>query len=544
MHSHINHCCFFHNFKTASFQKLHNMKTNYVSFILAITVVSMSFNMVQAQFRDASVPSYSAGISPISASNTGNDILDLSGITYEVTVWDDINGNNSGMLWKTGGSTGSFPIGNGSGVVDPDVCFVKNNVGLVFALVAYFDSNNNEFMLQQFFWSSVQQNYVPSNPVVIWQGMLNNSINIGSNDVGDFAIVWDEPGDQINMVVGVTGGGGAPQLSNGGNVFNLLSGSQPDVAVYRNMSTNYRQVDVAYIEPTGNILVDFYNMTELISGIINPDPFYRAPAPDLAYNNPRIACPGSAAGSQNDFTVVAEDTDGNSTWLIKGFNSNACCIPPFNITIYNDGTSGNSPFNISNVPNSAPVVSYDNQYLLTWVSWNVDNSWGLISSPGATASSFPVAMAADRKAQLYPNSNYLYVPAGNNNGSVASNVSISGNKSSNAIFSYHEGIMYEVFTKTIPHQQFPSQLRNSDPFNNIHEFVNSVTANGGSVIDVTTYDMLGRTIVNETMHASYLMENLSNLLNGRPTSLYTIHLVSKSSNSSFQGKLFFCNTGR
>jgi hypothetical protein len=429
---------------------------NYSLFFLFTFLISGYTN---AQFRDAATPSYSSGTSPIFCENTGNDNLKFNNNQFEVSVWEDNMGGNSGMMWKVGNLSGVTQIGNGSDIVDPDVCLVKNALGNVYALVVYFHAGMNEFHMQEFYWNPPVQQFTSSNTVVLSPGMFGNSINIASNDVGAFAIVWDEPGNLIRMVTGLTSGASPPVLSNGGNFFDLAPGKAPDVCVYRDGQTNYSQVNVTYIEPTGYILVDFYSLTELVNGILNPDPFYRSPAPDLIYQNPRIACPSSSAGNANDFTVVCEDTDGNSTWLIKSFNSNACCTPPFNLMIYNDGTTGNSPFNLSNVPNFKPVVTYDDQYLMTWVSWNVDNSWGLISSPGATVSTFPVAVAANRKALLYPNTSYYYVPEGNNFGSSSFAVSLSGNKSDKAFFTYYNEVNFDVYAKSILHTQFPLQLR-------------------------------------------------------------------------------------
>src|SRR5688572_1022311 len=132
----------------------------------------------QSQFKDAVIPAYSYGINPVFSENTGNDIMDLAGQTYEVSVSDDPNGNNAMLYWKVGSVIGFAPIGSGISVKDPDVCLVNNASGILYAVAVYFDVTSNEFMWQIFQWSVAQQQFTSSAPVTLAPGIYNTSINI------------------------------------------------------------------------------------------------------------------------------------------------------------------------------------------------------------------------------------------------------------------------------------------------------------------------------------------------------------------------------
>ncbi len=497
--------------------------------------------IVLAQFKDATVPSYGYGMAPLLTQNTGNDIQDVGGTTYEVMVCDDPNGNNALLGWKVGGSTGFTFIGQGAQILDPDVCLVKNGSGLVYALVVYYDPGSGEFMWQTFNWVAGQQSFNALTPVSLAAGQYNKTINIDSEDNGNFAIVWDEPGANIRMAFGQSPVAQLPQLSLGGAVLNLEPGSEPDVCYYRNTSTSFRQIDVVYRNPAGYIIVDFYKLNDLLAGSITPTQAYRSPAPDLSYRNPRIACPISATGESDDFTVVVEDTDGSSTWYIKSFNANKCCSPTFVTTIYNDGSTGYSPYNLTQVPNTRPVVAYDNIDNTVWVTWNLDNMWGLLSAPGAYIGKYPVAIAGDKRSEVIMGSNFLIVPEGLVNNASMTHVSIAGTKSSKIMFSYIDNTLFEAFSKSIPHLASINGLKTSLQHNSFIAWLNAQELNqekNKGPYDIKIHDLAGRLLTTFNGNAGEITRKINQFIQETSVGMFMISARSSMNHSSYSGKLF------
>lgn len=487
------------------------------------------------QFRDAIVPGISYGVTPISAQNSGNDILDVGNTTYSVNVWDDANGPNSGFGWKVGNVIGFTPIGSGSLVTDPDIALVKSNAGTVYALVVFHDGNLSRFVMESYQWNVAQQQFTALMPVNLASGTFHRSINISANDNGEFAIVWDEPGELVRLAIGraqtsipvIIPIANAPYLD-------LMGGSMPDVCFYRNSVSGYKQVDVVFRHPFGYLEVDFYRWSDLIAGINSPIPYYRSSMPDLAYRNPRIACPPAQGSNQNDFTVVTEDTDGNTTWLIKVINSNMCCQPNFSAYVYNDGATGNSPYNTTDVPNIKPVVSYDNAYNMVWVGWDIDNSYGLLTAPGAAFGSFPIALTANKRGRLESQSKYLYVPTGVSFGTNTHMLAVSGSRSSTALFTYMDGSNNQAYFKNNPHVLNTPQLRTASN-STLGEWIEKL--HDDSQLKVTWFDLSGRLvdgkvisngIINETQ-----IKNEFNLQSG----IYLLEIQTIDGLASFSGMM-------
>ncbi|MFZ9943893.1 MAG: hypothetical protein ACO3O0_09805 [Bacteroidia bacterium] len=444
------------------------------------------------------MPGTSYGISPITALNSGNDIIDVGNTTYSVNVWDDSNGPNSGFGWKVGNVIGFTPIGTGSLVNDPDIALVKSNSGTVYALVVFHDGNQSRFVMESYQWNVAQQQFTALLPITLSTGTYHRAINVAANDNGEFAIVWDEPGDLVRMAIGRAQTSIPTILPIANSPFlDLMNGSMPDVCFYRNSVSGYKQIDVVFRHPFGYLEVDFYRWSDLLSGANNPIAYYRSPMPDLAYQIPRIACPPAQGSNQNDFTVVTEDTDGNSTWLIKVINSNMCCQPNFNAYVYNDGTTGNSPYNTTDVPNNRPVVTYDNLYNMIWVGWDIDNSFGLLTAPGAAFGKFPIAMTANKRGRLETQSKYLYVPTGVSFGVNSNLIAVSGSRSSTALFTYMDGNNNQAYFKNNPHILNTPQLRTSSNIN-LGTWLEQVRNNQ---LKVTWFDMSGRLVKSDVLPA-------------------------------------------
>lgn len=511
-------------------------------FLMALSLAMVccySFN-ARAQFANAVIPSYGYNISPIFSSQTDNDIQDISGVTYEVAVTDD-QANNWFFGWRVGGSIGNLTLGPAAVINKPSVALIKNNGNTVYAVVVYFNPMVNEIRRQTFVWNASQQQFNYWSELLLAPADVYSSLRIASDDNGFFAIVWDEPGQQVKLMTGQALSA-APVMMNGGQVFDLESGEQPDVCIYRRASDNYRQVMVAFINQAASISVDSYDYSDLSVGALNPNHLYRTQVPDLMYRNPRIACPGSVFIAENNFTLVTEDTDDNSTWYIKGFRVVVVAGSVFaKYHIYNDGDTGNSPWNITTVPNTGPVVAYNTTADDVWVSWEVDNSWGLLNANGAVMGRYPVAMSLFRDASIFPGSKYLYVPNSVTLFSDASAVSVAGNKSSKALFTYCDNNSHEMLSKTVTHQSNAPNLR-IIPFagSNLNEWLSLVQQQPSSVgtqIAITWFDLTGR-IVMEFFGSAFAADAFVKDSNGKIASgVYMVKAVaSNPSIPAYTGK--------
>jgi hypothetical protein len=499
----------------------------------------LSSQALFGQFKDATIMSYSYGITPVNSVNIGNDIMDFGGLTYEVAVTDDPNGNNCFLGWKVGNITGTVAVGQGFAVEDPDVCILKNTGGGVYALVAYFNSTTNEFMIQSFSWSSGSQQFIASTPVFLATGNYYKAINIDSDDNGTFAIVWDEPGNLIHLAFGQALGGQGPILSLNGISFILDPGSEPDVCVFREAASNFVQFDVVFKNAANYIVVDTYKLNDLLTSSLVPTHLYRSAPADLNYSKPRIDCPGSSFGNKEDFTVVMEDSDNNSTWYIKGINSNYTGNLNFTYKIYNDGNTGFSPFDITSVPNTNPVVAYDNSGLTIWVSWEIDNSWGLLTAPGAFLTRFPVAVSCNKGAAIFPNSKYLVIPETANNNAAFKNISIAGKKSSSALLSYNDINNAELLSKTVSHYPNTQSLKSIFNDHNFYNWITQPSTINEKQIVIELINMSGQVVYHFAGDSSTILEKVK-LLNTRfNTGLYIIKAYSGS--SYYSGKLQFTN---
>jgi hypothetical protein len=465
-------------------------------FVCTLLLAIILTSEVRSQFADAVVQAYSSGISPVLSSVTGNDIQDVAGVTYEVSISDD-QSSNSFLHWRVGSSIGFVAISQGAALTQPDVCLVKNGANQVFALVVYHVPSTSEYWLQRFGWSQATQTFTFQTQNLLAQGSIANTLQIASDDNGTFAIAWDEPGDQIRMVAGNTPSGSVPQLFQGGQVYNLPPGSYPDVCVFRSSITGDNQVHLVYVNSGGSLTVDTYTISGLLSGAPNPTEIFRAPVPDLEYRNPKIACPAPSYGKKEDFTVVVEDTDGNSTWYIKGFNNNFNSSALISQHIYNDGVTGNSPWNLTLVPNTKPGAAYDQTGDAIWVTWNVDNSLGMITSPNASYGKFPVAINGGKKANIAPGSKFLNIPANIQFGADIDHVSIAGHKSSKVMFTYNDKNQAQIFSKSLPHSSNAPNVRIHRNANDLNSWIqNALLISDSHEISVITElkDLSGKTV--------------------------------------------------
>lgn len=507
--------------------------------VACICLFTMLSGSIEAQFSDAVTLNYGYGINPVVSTVTGNDVQDIAGVRYEVMVSD--NQSNSAIFgWKAGSNTGFLLLGNGNEVRYPDVAIIKNGVNQIFAIVVYYNEQTEEVWHRIYSWSSAQQTFNLSSQFMIAPGQVANTLQVASDDNGVYAITWDDQNEQIFMAFGIASGGAAPLLLHGGQAFPVSNGKQPDVAVFRKASTNQRHVHLTYIEPSGTILVDTYEWTDLINAVINPTLAFRSPEPDLMYQFPRIGCPASSYGTKDDFTVVTEDTDNNSTWYIKGFNTNTLSATGADLFIYNDGFSNYSPWNITSVPNRRPVVAYDDIGDVIWVSWNLDNSFGMLSSPGAPIGKLPVAICGTKRAGIHPGSNYLNVPYGLQFGNAADAISVSGHKSTGVLFTFNDQLASETFSKFIPHIANTPYLKAGGSQQSLQTWLENLMSdpvNYNRLIDINVYDLSGRKITSQRKELQAVSIEVEKIKREIATGVYVLRLETGDKQQIFSEKI-------
>jgi hypothetical protein len=496
---------------------------------------------LKGQFADGVAPQYTYGSMPVLSQISGNDIHEVNGTDYEVAVFNN-QGNDAFLGWRVGSAIGYASIGAGNLVQFPDVCVVKNSSNQVFALVTYFDITTEEIKMVTYQWNSGAQTFNNISQTVVSPGFVGNTLQIASDDNGAFAIVWDDPSGPIQLAFGEATGSSQPSLLLGGQAFQLDNGVQPDVCVFRSSSTGDRQVNVVYVNTVGVIAADGYDWDDLINGNISPVIMYRSPNADLQYQFPKIACPPSAYGKKEDFTIVTEDTDNNSTWYIKGFNKNFNSSATIAQFIYNNGSSNNSPWNISTVPNTRPVVAYDHLYETIWVGWNVDNGFGLLNAPSANFGKFPVAICGTKRAGINAGSSYLYVPTGSAFGNTVDALSLSGHKSTKALFSFNDKFAGASYSKSFTHAYNVPTLRNQNEIRDFNIWINEVmlmNGNESTEIMIDFFDITGRKVAEEKISAQSAIQFIQKMQHEFSEGIYILNSRSLNSSMQYSGKLNF-----
>jgi hypothetical protein len=385
------------------------MKTKnkfYLLALCALACVLMNTKTMNGQFNNAqSVQEFSAttGALTPAATATGNDILDVSGDVYAVSVWDDPSSSDPGIGWRHIPSGGGSPIDGYSkfaqttDIFDPDVCLVDYS-GNIYAIAVYCKrSSPDTYYWEVFLWTGGGTNaFVTQGANSFSSDTYNTTLNIDSDDNDHFAIVWDNTTPRCSIRTGYNNSG-TPALNGPAPV---ASGSSPDVSLNWDGVTEY--VYVTYLNNSGNLNLDraTYAASPSFSNIISV-----SPQTSCTYYYPRVACPNSS-GSATDWTVVVEENDG-SNYYIDGFNNNSGSTRK----IYNDGNN-NSPANITSVPNHFPVVTYDDTSPRIWIGWTMDNSGGGIggSTPPTASDVYPIVLKCDNTATIPASSTYWEVP--------------------------------------------------------------------------------------------------------------------------------------
>lgn len=359
----------------------------------------------QSYFTAASVNTQETpvGVATVNSRCIGNDIMYINGDLYSVNVWDDLN-NQCGIAWEVDDQstiyTGNTSFQNSNDIIDPDVALAYDGAD-IYALVAYHDFGADEYYLDIFTWQpSPTFAFTLSSSTNFYSGPMTTTLNLDTDGSTGFAIVID----RNTKILAFTGSvsSGSASFNNSGNPVQIGAGYYPDLCIFRDASDYV--VHLTYVADNSgtldNLIINHHLFSALSSGNGTPANYQSITPGTGDFHFPRIACPnGSILGDKDDYTVVVQETDGN-TYNIVGFNDGSPSTPIY----YNDGNFP-SPYPINTEPNYLPVVTYDDQNQV-WVGWILDN---IANSLPTYISIFPIALKCDFDAQII-GSTYWEVP--------------------------------------------------------------------------------------------------------------------------------------
>lgn len=144
-------------------------------------------------------------------------------------------------------------------------------------------------------------------------------MNVDADDNGGFVIALHKV-SKLFVFTGSVSTGVATFNNSGTEVF-IDSGSYPDLCVFND--GNDHVVHLVYVDASGDLIISAHDHADLASGSGTPvgTPVTVNPTSSAySFHFPRIACPGPAIGTLNDWTVVSEETDGTDDY-IEGFNN-------------------------------------------------------------------------------------------------------------------------------------------------------------------------------------------------------------------------------
>lgn len=640
---------------------------NKIKLITLVIAMALTNINVMAQFDSAIVAEdyIQNGISAmprtIGTHNTGNDILSLSGDTYEVTVWDDTTWNSfhAGIGWKVT-FNGITYLGwdtlhkNRQQPYDCDVAIVTDSsADTVYAMVVYFGTydtlssqNRGRWSIEYWMWDTIANKFV-----VIEGGDLapcgytsscstsasftpfGTSINI-DGERNNYVIAFD---DSAGNIYGMTGTivDTLPGLNNNGAIILVAHGRYPDVSI--NNVDDSNRVYFAYVDTLStldqhgnpiltyeNLKVDYCAFDTLRQGISLANAsvirFESETQGGTRIRYPRIASPrnGSAPnvasgmyinGNQtvhvDDFTVVWEEaawTNGYpEDYAIYGLNRCHDCdtthpgsttygsssTPEITYIQYNHVYSvgySYSPYDIWDVPNTRPVVTYDYDANHVWVGWEFDNNnidtvryppyTGVSSMLRAT---YPIVMKCDPKAQPIDSitsmpSEYLVVPVDyttNSNGtlydaspshSLSHSLSIAGRNNSDCLYSfYFEGGNPNrpdriVYTKSVAQSNSVLRLAFNEGQTNIESYevktlfgivaIPEGTSITDYIFNLNLYDISGKNLVQEKGNIYRLEEVYKSISDIYSEGIYVINLRSEDNSINLNSKMFVANNNR
>ncbi len=536
----------------------HNTSTsqyfNCKAFKLLIIVMMLATVKMEAQFTGSTIfKDTAATVNANTARYTGNDALQNGSDIYRVSCWD--NGSSAiGMAWRVHYSasdyTGKLAFTSSSSTSPSDICLIEYHGG-IYAVATYHQSGS--YFWEVFQWNTATKIFNSISNAVFATGSYGYTLHIDADENGNFAIVWDDSGPRMFVETGNPSG-----LNNSGTAVQLSGDNiKPDVAVFWNGS--YEIVNITCIEQGsgGTLFVDKYTFSGLASGSAssyqNVD--FHIPASGYSYDYPRIACPNSS-GDYRDWTVVVQEVDApNALWYIVGFNDNAGTVS--SAIIYNDGTSGNSPFPTLTYQNSFPVVTYDDNYPSDgiWVGWTLDWTGGAAGGTGqpTAAAVLPIVLKCDNVGMSVPVSGtttYWEVPdaASLVTADSVAFLSLSGRHAKDYLFlTYNVNVLYntpvhDIYTKGLWGASSATSLRTANTLSgSLQNIVSESMINSDVECNFKLYNLKGELVFETTGNyveiLAYLKYNDFKL----PSSLYLSQIHSIDGLINRSAKVFIGN---
>jgi hypothetical protein len=508
------------------------MKTKNLLFaLIAITSFCIS-SYAQSYFTAASATENGASSSGVV--NTGNDRRDFAGIsvTLSVNVWD---GNTPKLGWDDGVHTpGTIALGNASitDAYDPDVCLVEETgTPTIYAVVVYYSVSNGKYYYQPFRWNNSTYVFTAGTPVSIESAScFTYTINIDGDTYENFAIVYDWKSSclsttyDVHCVVGHAGSSAPTLYTCSGSPFTIGSdhAKMPDVALYDGISGN-EYIIISYVLTNGTYsgqleyAYDYFSALTPTTCSTSGFTYPQLGAPTYNYYYPRIAAM-NGGNSNMCWTVVVEDHNATKYFIKSYTQTNNSGILSHT---YNDGNATDSPYDIRNVPNLRPAVTYDDQDAYIFVGWTFDNlsNTYAYASTGAYKSRYPIVLLCDADGYMVSSTLYWEVPTSVTNNQQKSIISIAGRYDRNyMLYTYYDELSPRIVYKTVSpsatnlRQSFPESVAASDniyPNPNNGEFTIIYPFDNSKKNSLEIFNMLGEKIYSEYVQSFITGINIS-----------------------------------
>jgi hypothetical protein len=463
--------------------------------IISLLVINKGYGQ---DFEPATMPETDVGATSVDVRCIGNDVFTDGNDVFRVSVWDDLS-TNPGLAWEVDYQSnfysGWITLQNTSDIIDPDVVITTDGTE-IYALVAYHDFGAPDYYLDLYMWRNTGSwEFVWISTTNFFPGEeLTTFMNIDADTEGRFVIVVD----RLTKILIFSGevAAGAVSFNNSMQNVGVGDGSYPDICLYNDLAGNVL-AHVSYVNTNGDLVVSTHDYNSpSAGGLFQIGSVLNSPQAGFDFFFPRIAC-ANAAGGDTDWTVVMEEHDGN-VYYIVGFNGSAPNTPIY----YNDG-SAISGVPLHEVPNTLPVVAYDNHNNV-WVGWTFNDLGVSYPYNDQLYAMYPIVLPCDQQA-IVTASEYWQVPTFAINSDVIPLLALAGRYGTSEFYlTYYSfiagsGISEEIYNKQID-PGIVSHLRTSMqqiPPENVKVPLSEQIANcaeGDVWVRAKLYDLTGRIV--------------------------------------------------
>ncbi len=489
------------------------MKTFNLKIQILITSI-LFVNSISAQdFIGPVTSDYNLGVSVVTRF-VSNDVLEYQGDIYRISGWD-VTGNMTAFAWEYNGNQGQEYLTNLPTTIGMDVALIED-AGDIYAVVAYYDMINSDWIVEIFYWDPIMTGfYNYFGPYVFDSGNFGSTIHIDTNNNnwtgGDYAIVWDNDLNEIYCGIG--------NFASGGPIYyNVLVayGQYPDLSFYYDGANKI--IHISYVDLGGDLVVDDHNVNDILMNLSTPNSVLSV-SPTYQFSFPRIASPNGNNSSPGDWTVVVEDSDNSSTYLIVGYNNGNT-----NAIVYNDMSI--SIVDLKDTPNYYTSVTYDNNYPSDgiWVGWTWDNTYN-IYSPGyyngmVDDASYPIVIKCDNTGipANGVSQEYWQVPNNLSPNDYYSFMALSGRFGNDELFStYHYTTNGDIFCKPIPSISGAGSMKYASQ--------NEISFATNEIVIIDIYDTFGRRVNNFQSLYSDFQVKLYQKIEGANLNFYIVRIT-------------------